>query len=126
YSEGGMTLIYKAMYDWIDSLTESSFAGLIKSTLTKYEKGKWGASRRAEVLSYLQSSNNHARALAMIFMNGLDSSTFNERLFVTIIDLIKIDYGKYPKMQSQLKYKLVSQFNIDEHKNFYLSNLKHH
>lgn len=125
YSEEGMALIFKAMYDWTDSLTENSFAGLIKSTLTKYERGKWGGSRREEVLSYLQSNNN-ARALAMIFMNGLDSSTFNELLFVTLMDLIKIDYGKYPKMQSQLKYKLIDQLNIDEHKYFYLSNLKHH
>lgn len=92
YSEGGMTTLYKTMYDWVDTLTEKSFASLISSSLSAYEKKTWGSlwgvSRRTEVEGYLMGNSN-AKALAMIFMNGSETSTLNEFLFVKIIETIK-------------------------------------
>ncbi|MBI2785015.1 MAG: hypothetical protein HYX60_01375, partial [Legionella longbeachae] len=131
YSDSGMSLLYKAIYDWVDTLTEKSFKSLISSTLKQYElglsglSGFLGRSRRKEVEGYLDG-NTHAKALAMIFMNGLDSSSLSECLFVKIIQNIKKEINKYPELLQDQKYKLVQHFNLAEHQLFYLSNIKHH
>ncbi|KTC91458.1 hypothetical protein OQJ15_14005 [Fluoribacter dumoffii] len=129
YSDVGISMLYKTMYEWVDSLTERSFRSLIESSLKKYESQSWGslwgASRRAEVEGYLKGNCN-SKALAIIFMNGLDTSSLNECLFVKIIETIKKEIGKYPGMLQEEKYKLIEQFNLEEHKVFYLANLKYH
>lgn len=130
YSEMSIALLYRAIYDWVDTLTETSFQSLVKSSLKQYESktwaSYWGSSRRSEVESYLRGNCN-AKALAMIFMNGFDSSTLNECLFTKIVETIKKEAlsGKFAEMQ-QPKYQLVAQFNLEKHKVFYLTNLKHH
>lgn len=130
YSDGGINMVYKALYDWVDTLTPKSFRSLINSTLTKYESKTWGnligVSRRSEVEGYLEGNCN-SKALAMIFMNGGEASTLNECLFVKIIETIKKEVSKYPVMLQEPKYQVVAQFNLNEpHKAFYLANLKYH
>ncbi|KTD72439.1 hypothetical protein [Legionella tucsonensis] len=129
YSDGGITMLYKTIYDWVDSLTDKSFKSLISSSLAKYESKTWGsllgASRRAEVEGYLDGNCN-AKVLAMIFMNGGESSTLNECLFVKIVEAIKREVSRYPVMLEEPKYKLISQFNLEEHKTHYLNNLRYH
>lgn len=129
YSEGGMTTLYKTMYDWVDTLTEKSFASLISSSLSAYEKKTWGSlwgvSRRTEVEGYLMGNSN-AKALAMIFMNGSETSTLNEFLFVKIIETIKKEISRYEIMLEEPKYQLIKNFNLKDHKQFYLDNLKYH
>lgn len=129
YSEEGISIFYRTIYEWVDTLTESSFKSIVQSSLKKYESvtwgALWGASRRSEVEGYLKGNSN-AKALSMIFMNGQESSSFSEHLFVKIIELIKKEISKYPPMQKELKYKLIECFNLEEHKSFYLANLKYH
>ncbi|KTD63847.1 hypothetical protein Lsan_1280 [Legionella santicrucis] len=43
FSDVGISLVYRAIYDWVDSLTEKSFQSLIKSSLKQYEAKTWGA-----------------------------------------------------------------------------------
>ncbi|WP_454784816.1 hypothetical protein [Legionella sp. WA2024007413] len=130
YSDGGMNMMYKAIYDWVDTLTSKSFKSLINSTLTKYESKTWGnligVSRRSEVEGYIEGNCN-SKALAMIFMNGGESSTLNECLFVKIVETIKREVSKYPMMLQEQKYQVVDRFQMtDTHKAFYLANLKYH
>ncbi|AUH71292.1 hypothetical protein [Legionella sainthelensi] len=131
FSDMGISSIYRAVYDWVDTLTEKSFQSLIKSSLKQYESktwgSYWGSSRRSEVEGYLKGNCN-SRALAMIFMNGFDSSTLNECLFTKIVETIKKEFasGEFPAMQQDPKYQLVANFNLEKHKAFYLANLKHH
>ncbi|MCE0722032.1 MULTISPECIES: hypothetical protein [Legionella] len=129
YSDGGIAVLYKTIYDWVDTLTDKSFKSLISSSLSKYESKTWGsllgASRRAEVEGYLKGNCN-AKVLAMIFMNGGESSTLNECLFVKIIEAIKREISKYPGMLDEPKYQLISLFNLEEHKTHYLNNLRYH
>lgn len=129
YSDGGIAMLYKTIYEWVDSLTDKSFKSLISSSLAKYESKTWGsllgASRRSEVEGYLDGNCN-AKVLAMIFMNGGESSTLNECLFVKIIEAIKREVSRYPVMLEEPKYKLISQFNLEEHKTHYLNNLRYH
>ncbi len=129
YSDGGINMLYKTVYDWVDTLTEKSFDSLIKSSLAKYESktwgSLWGASRRSEVEGYL-NGNCNAKVLAMIFMNGDEASTLNECLFVKIVETIKKEISKSPKMLHDPEYQLIAQFNLEEHKAFYLANLKYH
>ena len=129
YSDGGITMLYKTIYDWVDTLTEKSFKSLISSSLAKYESKTWGsllgASRRSEVEGYL-NGNCNAKVLAMIFMNGGESSTLNECLFVKIVEAIKKETTKFPGMLEEPKYQLISLFNLEEHKTHYLNNLRYH
>ncbi|VEB38490.1 Uncharacterised protein [Legionella sainthelensi] len=131
FSDVGISLVYRAIYDWVDSLTEKSFQSLIKSSLKQYEAttwgGYWGSSKRIEVEGYLKENCN-SKALAMIFMNNIEIPTLNECLFTKIIEAIKKEFisGEYPKMHQDLKYKLTADFNLKEHKDFYLTNLRMH
>lgn len=43
YSDVGISMLYKTMYEWVDSLTERSFRSLIESSLKKYESQSWGS-----------------------------------------------------------------------------------
>ncbi|CAM2737245.1 Uncharacterised protein [Legionella steigerwaltii] len=130
YSDGGISMLYKTMYEWVDSLTERSFNSLVESSLKKYEKESWGASlwgssRRQEVEGYLKGNCN-SKALALIFMNGPDSSGLSDCLFTKIIETIKKETTKYPAMLQEQKYQLIAQFNLEEHKRFYLNDVKYH
>lgn len=92
YSREQRSILYGAIYEWVDSLTETSFKSLVRATLKKYEKtiwgSFWGATRRSEVEGYLSVYSN-AKALARIFGNGVENSTLNELLFTKIIEIIK-------------------------------------
>ncbi|HHF7375406.1 hypothetical protein [Legionella bozemanae] len=131
YSDGGIAMLYRTIYDWVDSLTDKSFKSLISSSLAKYESKTWGsllgASRRSEVEGYLEGNCN-AKVLAMIFMNGGESSTLNECLFVKIVEAIKKEVNKYPVMLEEPKYKLIAQLNLEEHttKAHCLNNMRYH
>ncbi|ARM33691.1 hypothetical protein [Legionella longbeachae] len=131
FSDMGNSLVYRAIYEWVDSLTEKSFQSLIKSSLKQYETkiwgGYWGSSKRIEVEGYLKENCN-SKALAMIFMNNIEIPALNECLFTKIIEAIKKEFisGEYPKMHQDLKYKLIADFNLKEHKDFYLTNLRMH
>ncbi len=128
YSDEGINMLYKTVYDWVDTLTDKSFKSLINSSLKKYESkiwgSLWGASRRSEVEGYL-NGNCNAKALAMIFMNGVEASTLNECLFVKIVETIKKEISKFPEMLHDPKYQLIAQFNLEEDKTFYLAHLKY-
>ncbi|KTD72600.1 hypothetical protein [Legionella tucsonensis] len=129
YKDEDVTMLYKTIYDWSDSLTDRSFRSLINSSLRKYESkiwgSLWGASRRAEVEGYLKG-NCGSKALAMIFMNGEEGSTLNECLFIKIVETIKKEINKYPGMLEEPQYQLISQFNLEEHGAFYLAKMKSH
>ncbi|MCW8409037.1 hypothetical protein OQJ13_08650 [Legionella sp. PATHC035] len=129
YSDRGISMLFKGMYEWVDTLTERSFKSLIESSLKKYEGSSWGsiwgASRRPEVEGYLQG-NSHSKALALIFMNGQDSSALNDCLFTKIIETIKKETTKFPELLQDPKYQIIAQFALDEHKKFYLGDVKNH
>ncbi len=131
FSDVGISLVYRAIYDWVDTLTEKSFQSLIKSSLKQYETttwgSYWGASRRIVVEGYLKEHCN-SKALAKIFMNNIETPALNERLLTKIVETIKkeIISGEYPKMKQDLKYKLIADINLKEHKDFYLANLRMH
>ncbi|HHF7368079.1 TPA: hypothetical protein ACPSKY_003230 [Legionella bozemanae] len=129
YRDEDVTMLYQTIYDWIDSLTDRSFRSLINSSLRKYESkiwgSLWGASRRAEVEDYL-NGNCGSKALAMILINGEEESTFNECLFIKIVETIKKEINRYPVMLEEPKYQLIAQFNLEEHGAFYLSKMKSH
>lgn len=127
YSKQGISMIYKAVYDWVDSLTDKSFTGLIQSALKQYEGKLWlGGSRRSEVEKYMREADGKAKVVAMIFMNGQDTSTLNECLFVKIIEAMQKEIRHHPRMLEDSNYKSVAQFHAEEHKRFYLDQLKHH
>ncbi|KTD63846.1 hypothetical protein Lsan_1279 [Legionella santicrucis] len=89
--------------------------------------GYWSSSKRIVVEDYLKENCN-SKALAMIFMNNIEIPTLNECLFTKIVETIKkeIISGEYPKMKQDLKYKLIADINLKEHKDFYLANLRMH
>lgn len=126
YSAEGIRLFYKTMYDWAESLSPTEFKGMINAALTKYEKGLWGwnASRRSEVDGYYKTSTNHAQILALIFLNGADTSTLNDYLFDKIIETMKSAINISVEKQQLPGCKLIMQFNPDEHKAIYYERLK--
>ncbi|STY28523.1 Dot/Icm T4SS effector [Legionella wadsworthii] len=128
YSREQRTILYGAIYEWVDSLTEKSFKNLIRATLKKYEGmiwgSFWGASRRSEVEGYL-SNHSNAKVLALIFMKGVESSTLNELLFTKIVEIIKKEISNNPAMLEEQKYQLLAQFDV-QHSPFYAANLKSH
>lgn len=132
YNEQGTKLFYQSMYDWVDKLSENKFNGLITVALNEYENGLsitsrlWGASsRRSEVRGYYQFSS-HAKILAMIFLNGKDSSTLNECLFKKVIEAMKDDLAKNPEKQQHPGNKLIMQYNHTDNKSFYFKVLRAH
>lgn len=141
YSDRVISEIYKTMYDWVDTLTERSFKSLVESSLKKYEAERstlgslWVASRRAEVEGYLKGNCN-SKVLALIFMNGLDSSTLSECLFTKIIQAIKKETTQHEAMLENEGYKFISEFPLvnpkepKEHlkalREHYIINLKYH
>ncbi|KTD14526.1 hypothetical protein Lgra_0557 [Legionella gratiana] len=131
YSDTVISSVYKAIYDWVDTLTEDSFQSLVKSSLKQYESktwgGYWSTSKRLNIETYLKKNGN-AQVLALIFINELNELALSECLFVKIVNAIKkeIISGDYPKMKHDLEYKLIAEFNLEEHKDFYIANLRTH
>lgn len=130
YSDAALSLVYRTIYDWVDTLTERSFQSLINSSLSQSGLAP-GRFWRAAKLSGLEENieeNYKANRLAMIFIKESSHSTLSECLFVKIVKAIKkeVTSGKFPSMSEDPNYKLVANFNLEEHKDFYLDNLRTH
>lgn len=134
YNDEGMTLFYQTLFDWVDALPSQEFDKLIQNSLTEYEAGLskvssmlfWSSgSRRKEVEGYCKTSG-HAKAVALTFLNGQDSSTLNSTLFDKIITSMKAKINESVVMQSLPGCKLIMQFDPEEHKTFYFAKLKEH
>lgn len=127
YSTEGIRLFYEALYEWIEQLPLEKFKGIIESALKEYEKGLWfgSGSRRAEVQGYYKL-RSQAKILAITFLNGKDTSTLNEHLFLKVIEVIKKDknMANNTEISQRPGNKLLLQFNALEHKSFYLNALK--
>lgn len=126
FSKAAMSAIFKTVYEWIDTVTDKCFADLIHLELKRYENNKSliTKSRRSEVIGYLREKPN-SKALALIFKNG-DASTFSKLLFGRIINLIKAEIKKTPEIALQENYKLILQFNLEEHQDRFLKKIKDH
>ncbi|WP_454782439.1 hypothetical protein [Legionella sp. WA2022007384] len=134
YSEVGMSLFYRAVYDWVDSFPKTTFKSLIMSSFKKYEAqswgSMWGSSRRSSVGSYFDSHTDsycNAKALAMFFMSGPNYSTLSDLIFQEIVKEMKKEFGKGPSCSyKELKYQLVDNFDLEKYSHFYLKHLKDH
>jgi hypothetical protein len=125
YSKAGVTLFYKTMYEWIDTVANSQFTGMIKASLTKYEGTLWfGSSRRPEIENYMKRFKTQSKIVAMVFLKGEDSSTCSFTLFNTIINTIKAHISTNEELCNNPGYKLIKQYNELEHKDFYHDALK--
>ncbi|CEG59071.1 hypothetical protein [Legionella fallonii] len=93
YSSGGMTLFYKTLFDWVETLSDEKFKAIMDSALHDYESGLWfsASSRRKEVEGYLEAYSNKAKVLAFIFLKGEKTSTLSTTLFQKIIAGMKTD-----------------------------------
>ncbi|BCA97148.1 hypothetical protein TUM19329_35090 [Legionella antarctica] len=115
YCDEGVKLFYKSVYDWVDSLPQKKFKGIINSALHDYEeKLWWGTSRRSEVEGYFKTSTSQAQILAMIFLKGEKTSTLNEKLFQKIIAGMKSEINRDEKKQKLPGNRLIMQFNPAE------------
>ena len=112
----GIKLFYETMFDWLDKLETSKFNGIVKSSLTEYEQTLWfsSRSRRGELEQYCKS-NGQAKAIALAFVKGDNTSTLNGTLFQKIIEQMKLDISKSPEKQELPGNKLILQYNAVEH-----------
>ncbi|MCL9683092.1 hypothetical protein [Legionella maioricensis] len=120
YSDGGVKLFYKTMYEWVESLPQKKFQGIINSALYDYEQQLWwGTSRRKEVEGYFKTASSQTQILALIFLKGEKSSSLNDKLFQKIIAGIKTEIESSTEMKKVPGYKLISQFNPAEDLSIY-------
>lgn len=123
YSDKGMELFFKTMYEWIDNLPSSAFNRLVQNSLAQYESGLsylngWfgsNGSRRLEVEGYCKNSTQ-SKAIAMTFLKGVESSSLNSHLFQAIITAIKQDLKNNPDKLKSTGFKLINQYENEEHK----------
>jgi hypothetical protein len=130
YNEQGLTLFYKTLFEWIDALPRDAFLGLVKSSITAYEKQLWGtlfggSSRKVEVLGYC-NKYGQAKALALTFINGDDKSSLSDILFHKIIAAIQADVKKNGEKLDVDGYRLIAEYDTTQHKEKYLAELKRH
>ena len=103
------------MYDWVETLPEKQFKGIVNSALHDYEQQLWwGTSRRKEVEGYFKTSTNQAQIVALIFLNGGKTSTLNEKLFQKILAGMKSEIDKDSEKKKLAGNQLISQFNPSE------------
>lgn len=131
YHPDGIGLFYSTLYDWVDKLPDDRFNSIVEEAIKDYEAGLsrfnfWGSPpRRKEVKGYCEKFG-HAKAVALTFINGADSSTMNTALFDRLITQIKIDINKSVEMQNTPGCKLMAQYDPKEHRTHIFACLKEH
>ncbi|MCL5272352.1 MAG: hypothetical protein M1486_03410 [Gammaproteobacteria bacterium] len=125
----GVSLFYNTMYNWVEHLPDDRFNKIMQVAIGEYETGLsrvnfWSSgSRRTEVEEYCKK-HRKAKAVALTFLNGSDTSTMKSCLFEKIISEMKIDISKSSDLQNLPGCKLVAQYNPLEHKPLIFAALK--
>lgn len=139
FSTKGTQLFLETLFNWLDALPSPKFEGLIKSALVEYRKSTWRGTREKEVEDIQKMNQGQpAKIVALIFLGGKDSSSLNAALLCKIVvaikDQIQTDYKKYKTASVKEKkefekyrnpgYRLINQFNENEHKEYYMEAIK--
>lgn len=120
----GMSLFYKTMYTWLETLPSTQFNALVESALKEYEsKLWWNTSRRTEVDVYCKKYSQ-SKSIAMTFLNGRDSSSLNDILFDKIIAAIQKDVSKDREKLKMPGFRLFLCYNSKEHRADYFKEIK--
>ncbi|MBL7481601.1 hypothetical protein [Legionella bononiensis] len=131
YHPEGIRLFYSTIFDWVDKLPDDRFNEIKEEAIKEYEAGLskvkfWGPeSRRKEVEGYCKSFG-HAKAVALTFINGSDSSTMKTCLFDRLIAEMKSDISKSADMRNSPGCKLIAQYDPAEHKTHIFACVKEH
>lgn len=121
------------LFEWVKLMYSTQFKTLINESLKTYESNLssvkyvfFGAnnSRRKEVENYLKTIPNQAKIVAMIFVNGAETSTFNLVLFENLIQFIKLDLSQTKDLQKKEKYRLFMENKIEDLKALFFPRVK--
>ncbi|CAM2734626.1 hypothetical protein [Legionella worsleiensis] len=129
YHPDGIGLFYSTLFDWVNTLPNDRFNTIVEKAILEYEAGLssinfWrSGSRRSEVKKYCESFG-HAKAVALTFIRGSDSSTMNTCLFDRLINELKGDISRSVEMQNMLGCKLIAQYEPEDHKERIFSYVK--
>lgn len=128
YDEFVLSLIYRTMYEWVNTLTERSFESLIKCILKNYERSAWDSwlinNHSSNVWDILSKKFEPAKTLALIFTMIPHLGALNEQLFTRIIKIIQQETVNSLEMQKELRYKVIGQMYLYHDQNFYISKLR--
>lgn len=129
FNSQGLSLFYSTMYDWVELLPEDRFNKIIQAAISEYESGLsrvnfWSSgSRRDEVEGYCKTFRK-AKAVALTFLNGSDTSTMKSCLFDRLITEMQADISKSSELQNLPGCKLIAQYLPLEHKTHIFAALK--
>lgn len=119
-SSEGVKLFYKTLYDWVEALSPTIFNSILESATKEYEANKWAwftPSRALEVRKYTKSYANQAKILALIILEGDNSSTLSATLFQQLVARMKTEISESEEKQKNQGNILIAQYNylVDTH-----------
>jgi hypothetical protein len=127
-SSSSRALFCATWFDWVGALTPTAFINIQKSVLNDYKSSlsmfRVADSREAEFNGYVRTHKLPQKIAAFTFRGGDNESSLNKALFHKIIQLIQADVRRSPDKKNDLGYKLIAQYDTEQHASVYLLDIK--